>query len=342
MDLLEKDRLIVAPGVYDANGSQAAKNIFLQRKEADELCSFNAVYGGGWAISAMLWGLPDFGFHSLEMMTMIGRYIIKQAYPLPVIFDAETGFGSPTTLVRCVENYHEIGVALGHMEDQDAEFTRRCGNLAGKKCVEPEVMIAKIRSWLRVSREINTSMRLMVRTDALTAAGCGLDNAIERGKRYMDVEYQGLRPAVLWADAMMDPDVIGKWVAAMRKHDPDMILGINYSPNKDWTGYYRKKFNEDPPTYEDLYDNGNGFRLIWHTILQARVNGEATYNAFAQMASEGPKVLWDLHERQRNHPVGHPQEMSNVKPWQKFEKAIGGDEAAKRYEKSQGYGEESK
>lgn len=338
-EILEKERLIVAPGVYNAMGAQIARQISCQRKAMGNKSGFgfNAVYGSGWAISAMTWALPDMGFHDLSMMSLIGRHIISSAYPLPVILDAETGFGTETTLTRTVEMYHEIGVAMAHLEDQDSEVTRRCGNLGGKKCVPPEKMVAKIKSWLAVSKALGTSMRLMVRTDALTASNGGLEDAIERGKRYMDIEYQGLRPMVLWADAMMDAKVIDRWVTEMHKHDPNMILGINYSPNKDWTGYYCREFKKNPPTYEELYGNGQGFRLIWHTILQARADMEATWNTFADMAENGAQALWTLHDRQRNHPVGDPQGMSNAPLWQKYEQHIGGQEAIKRYEKSEGY-----
>lgn len=318
-------------------GAQIARQIYVQQKFAGQPCSFNAVYGSGWAISAMLWALPDMGFHDLSMMKLIGRHIVASAHPLPVILDAETGFGNVVTLTNTVEAYHEMGVALAHLEDQDQEEVRRCGNLAGKKCVEPAKMAAKIKSWLKASYCLGASMRLMARTDALTASNGGLDDAIERGKRYMDVDYQGLRPSVLWADAMMDPVIIEKWVDAMHKHDPKMILGINYSPNKDWTGFYRKNCNKVPPTYQELFKNGDGFRVIWHTILQARADMEASWNSFSDMAQNGAKSLWTLHERQRNHPVGDAQKMTNVIPWQKYEQEISGDDAVERYRKSEGY-----
>lgn len=337
MELLQKERLIVAPGVYDAMGAQIARMIYLDKKSMGQLCEFNAVYGGGWSISAMLWAYPDMGFHDLSMVTLIGKHIVTSAYPLTVIMDAETGFGSPVTLARTVEAYHEAGVALAHMEDQDSEKTRRCGNLLGKECIETEDMVKKIKSWLMVSKSLGTSMRLMARTDALTAVNGGLEDAIERGKRYMDTDYQGLRPTVLWADAIIDPKQIDKWIEAMHQHDPQMILGLNYSPNKDWAGYYQKHYGARPPTYAELYQNGDGFRVIWHTILQARADMEATWNTFAAMAERGEEALWELHERQRNHPVGDSQKMSNVKPWQEYEQMIGGEEAEERYKKSQGY-----
>lgn len=325
-NLLEKVRWIAAPGVYNAMGAQIARKM-----------GFAAIYGSGWAISAMNWALPDMGFHDRTMMTMMGKYIVANAHPLPVILDAETGFGTEITLPLTVQAYHEMGVAMAHLEDQDSESTRRCGNLGGKKCVPPEKMVAKIKSWLVVSRALDTSMRLMVRTDALTASNGGVKDAIERGKRYMDVEYKGLRPMVLWADAMIDPKIIDKWITAMRKHDPKMILGINYSPNKDWTGYYKEKYNRAPPSYSDLYRGGVGFRLIWHTILQARSDMESTWNTFEDMKKNGAPALWKLHERQCGHPVGDSQGMSNAKTWQAYEQFIGGDEAKKRYDKSQGY-----
>lgn len=342
METLKSDGLIVAPGTYNAMGAQIASKIYLKSRKENLPCSFNAVYASGWAISAMLWGYPDMGFGDLSMMALICKYIVKHAYPLPVIVDAETGFGTEVTLERTVEIYDQIGVALAHMEDQDSNKTRRCGNLVGKQCIEPKDMEAKIRSWLMWSKATGTSMRLMARTDALTAVNGGIENAIERGKRYMNVDYQGLRPTVLWADAMYDPKIIERWVTELHKHDPNMILGINYSPNKDWTGYYRKKFNQYPPTYEAIYDNGHGFRVIWHTILQARADMEATWNTFKDMAENGAEALWKLHERQRNHPVGDTQAMSNVVPWQALEQFLGGEDAVERYQKSEGYGADSK
>ncbi len=338
MELLEREKLIVAPGVYDAMGAHIAQEINRQEKTAQRLCSFNAEYLGGWSISNMLLRKPDMGFVPLSVMEMVGRYVIPAAYPLPVIMDAETGFGTEVTLGETVETYHRIGVALAHLEDQDSDQTRRCGNLGGKQCVEPEKMAAKIRSWLMVSKTIGTSMRLMARTDALTAVGGGIEDAIERGKRYMDTDYQGLRPAVLWADAMIDPKDIERWVTELHKHDPKIVLGINYSPNKDWVGYYKKHFNQYPPTYEALYDNGHGFRVIWHTILQARTDMEAAWNTFLDMSRNGPESLWKLHERQRSHPVSDTQAMGDAKLWQAFEQFLGGDEVKQRYLMSEGYG----
>ncbi len=339
-ETLDMEDIVVAPGVHNAKGAGIAKDKYLLRKAAGLRQTYNAVYLGGWSVSAMLFGRPDMGFVPLPAMTLVGQYAIPAAYPLPVIMDAETGFAPEAVGISdTVRAYHGIGVALAHLEDQS---TRRCGNLGGKWCAEIEEMETKIRCWLIASEEMGTSMQLMARTDALTAANGGLENAIERGKRYMDVEYKGRRPLVLWADAMQDPAVIERWITEMRRHDPKMILGINYSPNKDWTAGYRAKFKREPPTYQDLYDNGNGFRLIWHTTLQARIDMEAAENTFDDMAENGAETLWKIHDRQRGMLAGDPQAMSGAPLWQAFDQFIGGAAAAQRYKDSAGYGSETR
>ncbi len=341
VETLARDEYIIAPGVYEAYGAMAASENYQKRIKGGFPCAYNAVYLGGWSISAMLWQRPDMGFHTLPMISLIGEYAIPAAFPLPVIMDAEAGFGNKVTLTETVEKYHALGVALAHLEDQDQDEVRRCGNMGGKACVPPQAMVEKITSWLAASYERGTSMRLMARTDAFTAAGGGLQDAIERMKRYMDCDYQGFRPLVSWADALIDKRDIETWATELLKHDPKMVLGINYSPNKDWTGYYQKQYGTEPPTYDEL--RAMGFKVIWHTILEARAAMEASWNIMEQMADSGAKALWDLHERQRDHPVSDTQGMSGARRWQAYEKFIGGQAAQDRYDKSQGYkAEESK
>lgn len=346
METLQRDGLVVAPGVYDAMGGYIAKKIYEERKAASLPCTFNAIYLGHWSTSCMHLRKPDMGFISLELATDIASHIVPQAYPLPVIFDIETGFGrNSTTITEVAEKCHEIGIAVVHLEDQEDSGTiaRRCGNHGGKMCTDVANMIAKIESCLEVFKSLNSSVRLMARTDALTAANGGIENAIERGKRYMSVDVQGWRPTILWADAMYDPRHIDRWVEEFRKWDPNIILGINYSPNRDWTREtYQEKFKQNPPTYADLYRNGDGFSVIWHTILQARAAMEAAWNTFDDMAANGAEALEKLHRRQHNHPVGNAQAMSGAEEWQAYDKHRGGSKADERYRQSEGYEQDDK
>lgn len=347
-ETLTRDGLIVAPGTYNAMGGYIAKKLYTEQKVAGLPCTFNAVYQGHWSTSAMNLRKPDMGFVSmfLDFILTNAKLTADAAYPLPMIFDIETGLGgNETTVHMMIEKCDKTGVAVIHWEDQaiKVRVPRRCGNHAAKLCAEIEEAMAMIEACLEAIAQLGSSMHLMVRTDAITAANGNFENAIERGKHYMSIEANGLRPKILWADAMYQPDHIDRWIEEFRKFDPNIILGINYSPNRDWTPEtYYKKFGQMPPTYDDLYRNGKGFSVIWHTILQARTDMEATYNTFNDMAKHGARALWTLHERQRHHPVGDAQAMSGVKEWQVFEQEKGGKEAVERYEKSQGYSENKK
>lgn len=337
MGQLQNKGLVVAPGVFCARGAQFVREVREAEIAAGRSCTYDAVYGSGYSIASALWGVPDMGIHNLTMMEMIGRFLVAAAHPLPLVLDAETGFGTEVTLAWTVEAYHRMGVAVVHLEDQAG--TRRCGNLSGKRICELDVMLAKIRAWLEHTYNLNSSMRLMVRTDALTAMDGGIDVAIDRMRRYLDVEYRGFRPTLSWADAMMKPEHIEKWCTEMERTHPHVIRALNYSPNKDWTGYYRQELrHENPPTYEELCDSGRGFRYQFHTIIQERAMNEVWWNFLVQMAREGAKALWDLHDRQRGTYVGDTQAVSGFPAWQKLELRIGGDEASERYRRSEGYG----
>lgn len=340
METLKHDGFVIAPGVYDAMGGYIAKKIYEERKATDLPCTFNAVYLGHWSTSAMLLRKPDMGFINFDFVSQIAQWVVANAHPLPVIFDIETGFGNSTTITQTIQRCDQIGVAVIHLEDQEDSgiFARRCGNHGGKWCTEINSQIAKIKSCLEVLEALNSSVRLMARTDAITAANGSFESAVERGKRYMSVDVRGRRPTILWADAMYDPCHIDKWIKEFRKFDPNIILGINYSPNRDWTPEtYNKKFGQNPPTYTDLYQNGQGFNVIWHTILQAKADMEADWNTFEDMADSGAHALWRLHLRQRGRPYADAQEMSGVREWQAYDQYQGGDETVERYSKSEGY-----
>lgn len=344
MELLKQDRPVACASVYHAMGAKEARLINEKRSEAGLSSEYNAVYLGGYAVSGMLWGLPDNGFHDLGMMTMIGKYVVLQAHPMPVIMDAETGFGNSITCTRTVQEYHNIGVAVAHIEDQvfedpnDGDATRSCGNQGGKTTISITAMEKKIRSWLEASDIIGTSMRLIARTDTLTAVNGGIKEVIERGKRYMSVEVNGLRPIAFWVDALIKPEDIEELKTEMRRFDPNIVLCLNNSPNKDWPDYYRKHHGCEPPTYAELYDNGNGFRIIHHTIMDMRAHMEASWKHLENQAENGNKALYELQDRQRGLPYGNAHIMTDTHLYQEYQRYIGGESAEERFKRSKGFG----
>ena len=346
MRLLKQDRPVVCASIYHAMGAKIARQINERRSAASRPSEYNAIYLGGYAVSGMLWGLPDNGFHDLSMMTMVGKYVVLQAYPMPVIMDAETGFGNSITCTRTVQEYHNLGVAVAHIEDQvfedpeDGDTTRSCGNQGGKTTMSIRAMEKKTRSWLEASDIIGTSMRLIVRSDALTAVNGSIKEVIERGKRYLSVEVRGLRPIGFWVDALIKPEDIYQLKTEMHRFDPDAVLCLNGSPNKDWPAYYREHHGCEPPTYADLYDNGKGFRIIHHTIMDMKAHMEASSTMFEDQAENGAQALYTLQDRQRGHPYENAHIMTDTDLYQEYQKHIGGETAKKRFDQSKGFGGE--
>lgn len=162
-ELLDRDQLIVAPGVYD--GISAALVSML---------GFEAAYMTGAGVAASF-GLPDIGLVTLTEMAGRARALVGQLN-VPLIADADTGYGSPINVVRTVREYEAAGVAAIQLEDQT--FPKRCGHLAGKEVISADQFALSLQAAVDARRE----MLIVARTDA--RAPLGLDEAITRAQRY--------------------------------------------------------------------------------------------------------------------------------------------------------------
>lgn len=167
-DLLKSPEILIAPGAHNAF---TAKII--------EQAGFKAVYMTGSGAAMDLLGLPDLGFLTMSEMVAHARNIV-QATSLPVIADADTGYGNALNVMRTVREYEGAGVAGLHIEDQVAP--KRCGHFSGKEVISREEMIGKIKAALDSRRDQN--LVIIARTDA--RAVMGLQEAIERGVAYAE------------------------------------------------------------------------------------------------------------------------------------------------------------
>ena len=159
--LLQRDGIIVAPGAYDCI---TAKLI--------EQAGFAAVYMTGAGTAASL-GYPDFGLVTMsEMVANAGRF--AAAVEVPVVADADTGYGNELNVFRTVREFERCGVAGIHIEDQ--EFPKKCGHLEGKEIISREDYLAKIRAAIAARRDGN--FVIIARTDARAVAG--FEEAIAR------------------------------------------------------------------------------------------------------------------------------------------------------------------
>jgi 2-methylisocitrate lyase-like PEP mutase family enzyme len=159
--LLQRDGMVVAPGAYDCI---TAKLI--------EQAGFAAVYMTGAGTAATL-GYPDFGLVTMcEMVANAGR--IAAAVALPVIADADTGYGNELNVFRTVREFERSGVAGIHIEDQG--FPKKCGHLEGKEIIPREDYTAKIRAAAAARRD--KDFVIIARTDSRAVAG--FDEAVAR------------------------------------------------------------------------------------------------------------------------------------------------------------------
>ena len=339
MDIIAKKGFVVAIGVSSALDACLARMVKENIEASGGTSEYDAIYAGGWSFSCSR-GYPDMGFLNRQIMADHMENVVRTARSMPVIGDAETGYGDPKALTLTVKAYAKTGLAVAHLEDQDED--RACGHGAGRTIVSSETMVAKLKSWRLALIAIGSHMRLLARTDAIGSTNGGLKTAIERGKRYMDAEIDGHRCAdLLWAEfATPDRDVIKTWVDAMRRHDSKMPLAINYSPNKDWPEWYRKNYPcEEPPSYRDLHKIG--YSYIFHTIAASRMIMEAVYRGMMEFGMNGATALHVLQDQQRGMVYGRPQAIAGMTDWQNYAIHVGGEEAEQRLAQSAGFGDGS-
>jgi methylisocitrate lyase len=167
--LIEAPKILMLPGAHDALAAR-----LIERE------GFQALTAGGYSATASLLGAPDTG--QLTMSEMADLYArLAGATALPILADADTGYGNTTNVARTVQAYENAGAAGLILEDQVSP--KRCGHMAGKQVVPVEEMVAKLKAALDSRRD--EDFVVTARTDA--RAVLGLDAAIERAQIYRDV-----------------------------------------------------------------------------------------------------------------------------------------------------------
>jgi 2-methylisocitrate lyase-like PEP mutase family enzyme len=138
---------------------------------------FDAIYMTGFGTAASMLGYPDVGLITMSEMLDNARRIAN-AVKIPVIADADTGYGNPLNVIRTVQDYENAGVSGLHIEDQ--VFPKKCGHVTGKELIPMEEMVEKIRAAKDAKRDPN--FLIIARTDAIAVEG--FEMALERAKQY--------------------------------------------------------------------------------------------------------------------------------------------------------------
>ena len=167
--LLTEPGLVVVPGAYDALSARLIAQ-----------AGFPAVYMTGFGTAASVLGQPDVGLLTMSEMVSRAAALAAVIGDLPLIADADTGYGNPLNVRRTIQEYERAGVAAVHIEDQ--VWPKKCGHMEGKQVIPLDEMVQKVRAAVDARRD--PDFVIIARTDA--NAVNGLEDAVRRGKAYRE------------------------------------------------------------------------------------------------------------------------------------------------------------
>jgi methylisocitrate lyase len=234
------------PGVFNALVARMAQRL-----------GFRAVYLSGGALSAAA-GVPDVGLLTLTEFVEQAR-TLALATSLPLLCDADTGFGEALNVERTVRLFETAGAAGIHLEDQ--QLPKRCGHLSGKHLVELEVMAAKIRA--AVAARSDPDFVIMARTDARGVNG--FDDAVRRARLYVAAGADAIFP-----EALESAEEFAAFAQAVEAPLLANMTEFGMSPNLDFAALA-----------------GMGYRLVLYPLTAFRAAMLAAEETLAELLERG-------------------------------------------------------
>ena len=312
-DLLASEPYLYTSGVYTPIQARLAEQVGLK-----------CVYMSGYSCALGYLGRADLGFPTMTEMTTWAR-AIASAVSIPVIADADDGYGNALITMRTVEEYERTGVAGIHIEDQ--RFPKRCGHLAGKVVLPREEAVKKFKA--AVDAKSDPDFFIIARTDARSAVGGGLEEAIERGKAYADVGVD-----MVWCEfPTPDRREAEVFADAMRRAFPDLPLGFNYSSSFKWTEV------ENPLTFRELAEMG--YRYIFITLGAIHAALYAEWNFLQDLAQNQEQAQLRLQRMKDGHPTENHHRLGRFEHFKQLEERyLPQDFVAERYSQTEGFGAE--
>jgi 2-methylisocitrate lyase-like PEP mutase family enzyme len=298
-ELLNARRTIVAPGCYNA----------LSAKILDTV-GFPALYMTGYGTSLSLLGMPDAGLCTMTEMHGNARYIAN-AVKVPVIADADNGYGNAINVIRTVREYIQTGVAAIHLEDQ--VIPKRCGHVAGRRVVPIEEAVGKIHAADHARREIDPDFVLIARTDARGAHGGSLDDAITRANAYLEAGAD-----VAFVEGPTSKDEVRRVCREVK--GPILYNQTGVSP----------RFSV--PELEEL-----GIAIVILPGVALRATIQAVYDLGAALRDTGTLAEESFAARFKEHPLANVHAFAGFDQIQAWEKEFLPAEDQEKYAGSVGY-----
>jgi len=240
--------MVLAPGCYDALGARLI-----------EEAGFPAAYMTGFGSAASRLGRPDVGLMTLPEMVDNARRI-AQAVDIPVIADADTGYGNPITVIRTVHEFEAAGVSAIHLEDQ--VMPKKCGHMEGKQVVPAAEMAAKVAAAVAARR--SPEFLIIARTDARAVEG--LEAALQRARIYREAGADALFVEAPQSEAEIEA-VAGAF--------PDVPLLFNYAEGGK------------TPAVTHAFLRELGFKLVIFPLTVLLAATAAIRSALARVKADG-------------------------------------------------------
>src|SRR5438046_2294548 len=291
--LLKDEEYLFTGGVYSPLDAQIAERVGMK-----------SIYLSGYSV-AMANGWPDIGFLTMTEVTRISS-MVQSAVSIPVIADADDGYGNALSTMRTVQEFAKTGVAGIHLEDQ--RFPKRCGHIAGKTIVSLEEALGKYRAAIDTRDRLDRDFVIIARTDAYGAVGGSLEEAIRRGRAYADAGVD-----LVWCElsnASREPAVA--FARAMRETHPRLPLAFNYSSSFRWHA------DPNPFTFRELGELG--YKFIFITLFAAHAATYAMWNAMEELVRDQEQAQWRLEKTKVGHPTESHHVMARVAHFQELEK----------------------
>ena len=289
--LLKENDYVYSTGVTGALDASIAERVGLK-----------FVYMSGYSTSLALLAKADLGFlSSTEMVSHAAQ--IADATTLPVIADADDGFGNALTVMRTVESYERAGVAGIHIEDQVAP--KRCGHLAGKRVLPLDEAVGKFKAALAARQD--PEFVIIARTDARDADGGTFEEAVHRGRTYAS-----LGADMVWSE-FGNPDAVGefeKFASEVQKERPGIPLVFNYSSSLKWGR------SKNRVSFSQLSDMGYKVILVSMGCVHAAMH--AVWDFMADLKDNGEEAQFRLEDTVRGHPTEDHHAMGNIALYQKL------------------------
>jgi len=298
-ELLKSDKTLFMPGCYNA----------LSAKILDKV-GFQAIYMTGYGTSLSLLGMPDAGLASMTEMHLNARYIAN-AVDVPVIADADNGYGNAINVIRTVKEYIQTGVAGIHIEDQI--IPKRCGHVAGRQVVPIEEAISKYRAADYARKEVDPDFLLIARTDARGAHGGSLDEAIKRANAYLEAGAD-----MAFVEGPTSVDEVKRICAEVK--GPILYNQTGVSP----------RFSQ-----EEMDDLGLAITIAPGATLRATMM--AVYDLAVAMRDEGPLAEKTFIEKFGEHPLGDFHTFAGFNEVMDLERRFMGEQELAKYEDSVGH-----